>query len=303
MSPNGNVSRIHRAPQIAFRTVLLFFLHGALFCSAEEIRLQLKWYHQFQFAGYYAAEARGFYAHEGLKVTIIEGNTGRPPIREVLARRADLPGLEDIGHMNPGRWQAIARTYANIGLIDRAPSEQQLSAFIYHPDAGRFDRWAKSLVMAAGALTLAAIWILLWNLQLRRAVARRTAALKLTEQQLRYHVENSPLAVIEWDNQLRVLRWTGQAEQVFGWTAAEVLGRHPRDWGFVYEEDAAAVEAVLQRLIRRDEKRNFSANRNYRKDGSIVHCEWYNSGSEQENLKTVLSFALDVTERKRPRRS
>lgn len=39
----------------------------------HEIKLQLKWKHQFQFAGYYAAKIKGFYADEGLDVTIIEG--------------------------------------------------------------------------------------------------------------------------------------------------------------------------------------------------------------------------------------
>ncbi|MCB1960547.1 MAG: ABC transporter substrate-binding protein [Rhodocyclaceae bacterium] len=36
----------------------------------EKIVLQLKWSHQFQFAGYYAAKAQGYYAEEGLEVDI-----------------------------------------------------------------------------------------------------------------------------------------------------------------------------------------------------------------------------------------
>ncbi|HAW79124.1 MAG TPA: hypothetical protein DCX27_05035, partial [Balneola sp.] len=36
----------------------------------ETVVLQLKWYHQFQFAGYYAANLKGFYAEEGLHVQI-----------------------------------------------------------------------------------------------------------------------------------------------------------------------------------------------------------------------------------------
>lgn len=33
----------------------------------EKVTLQLKWLHQFQFAGYYAAKIKGFYADEGLE--------------------------------------------------------------------------------------------------------------------------------------------------------------------------------------------------------------------------------------------
>ncbi|HCI70837.1 MAG TPA: hypothetical protein DHV30_09675, partial [Balneola sp.] len=40
----------------------------------ETVVLQLKWYHQFQFAGYYAASIKGFYAEEGLNVQINEGH-------------------------------------------------------------------------------------------------------------------------------------------------------------------------------------------------------------------------------------
>ncbi|MEA1989956.1 MAG: ABC transporter substrate-binding protein [Pseudomonadota bacterium] len=36
----------------------------------EPVSLQLKWLHQFQFAGYYAAKIKGFYQDEGLDVTI-----------------------------------------------------------------------------------------------------------------------------------------------------------------------------------------------------------------------------------------
>ncbi|MEA1988473.1 MAG: transporter substrate-binding domain-containing protein, partial [Pseudomonadota bacterium] len=38
--------------------------------NLESVSLQLKWLHQFQFAGYYAAKIKGFYQDEGLDVTI-----------------------------------------------------------------------------------------------------------------------------------------------------------------------------------------------------------------------------------------
>lgn len=41
-----------------------------------KIRLQLKWFHQFQFAGYYAALKKGFYDAAGLDVEILEGGPG-----------------------------------------------------------------------------------------------------------------------------------------------------------------------------------------------------------------------------------
>lgn len=57
--------------------------------SLEEVRLQLKWTHQFQFAGYYAAQEQGYYREAGLKVDIIEARPGLAPLQEVLRGRAE----------------------------------------------------------------------------------------------------------------------------------------------------------------------------------------------------------------------
>lgn len=39
----------------------------------EKISIQLKWYHQFQFAGYYVAKEKGYYKEQNLDVTLLEG--------------------------------------------------------------------------------------------------------------------------------------------------------------------------------------------------------------------------------------
>lgn len=57
--------------------------------AAEDITLQLKWRHQFQFAGYYAAQQQGYYRDEGVNVHIIEGRKDRPPVQQVLSGQAD----------------------------------------------------------------------------------------------------------------------------------------------------------------------------------------------------------------------
>lgn len=56
----------------------------------DTIRLQLKWWHKFQFAGYYAAQVKGFYSAEGLKVKLVPGDIEHDPIREVLSGRAQF---------------------------------------------------------------------------------------------------------------------------------------------------------------------------------------------------------------------
>jgi diguanylate cyclase (GGDEF)-like protein len=60
----------------------------ALAADAQTIHLQLRWKHQFQFAGYYAALEKGYYAQAGLDVVLHEGSTEKNPIQEVLANHA-----------------------------------------------------------------------------------------------------------------------------------------------------------------------------------------------------------------------
>lgn len=69
----------------------------------ERISLQLRWHHQFQFAGYYAAIEKGFYADEGLVVTLNGYNPGMDTIAPVLSGEAEY-GISDASLLMR-RWQ------------------------------------------------------------------------------------------------------------------------------------------------------------------------------------------------------
>jgi PAS domain S-box-containing protein len=120
-------------------------------------------------------------------------------------------------------------------------------------------------------------------------------------QRLTYHVDNSPLAVIEWGPDMHLTRWSKEAERMFGWMAEEVLGKRIEDLNWVFEQDIQQVNEVSMELQSGTTPRRFSANRNYRKDGSVAYCEWYNSSlmDEDGTLRSILSLVLDVTERRR----
>jgi PAS domain S-box-containing protein len=114
---------------------------------------------------------------------------------------------------------------------------------------------------------------------------------------LAFHVENTPLAVIEWDHEFKVLRWSPAAQKLFGWKAEEVMGKRYSDWKFVVAEDYDVVNQVGQRQNQGQERHSISRNRNYTKLDTILHCEWYNSAlyDEAGKLVSVLSLVLDVT--------
>jgi PAS domain S-box-containing protein len=130
---------------------------------------------------------------------------------------------------------------------------------------------------------------------------RAREAAQEAHQRLLFHVENSPLAVIEWDSDFRVSRWSASAERLFGWKAEEVIGKHVSEWHFVFDEDADAVAEVTYKQRVGAELLGVQHNRNYTKSGSILYCEWYNSVLHDESgqLVSVLSLVLDVTARKR----
>lgn len=57
-----------------------FLASMATGASAQDVKLQLKWVTQAQFAGYYVAQAKGFYEEEGLNVTILPGGPDIAPV-------------------------------------------------------------------------------------------------------------------------------------------------------------------------------------------------------------------------------
>ncbi|MCU4155381.1 ABC transporter substrate-binding protein [Carboxylicivirga sp. A043] len=59
----------------------------------DTVVLQLKWKHQFQFAGFYAAIEQGYYKDAGIAVVVKEGSTSINFVEEVISGRADF-GLE-----------------------------------------------------------------------------------------------------------------------------------------------------------------------------------------------------------------
>lgn len=58
--------------------------------AAEKVTIQLKWVPQAQFAGYYVAQAKGYYKEAGLDVTIKAGGPDISPVQVIAGKSADV---------------------------------------------------------------------------------------------------------------------------------------------------------------------------------------------------------------------
>jgi NitT/TauT family transport system substrate-binding protein len=94
----NSASRARSAQRLAMRCLLAALLLGGLFLfcygsarAATKTVVRLKWVHQAQFAGFYAAQEKGFYRAAGLDVDIRPGGVDFPAIQMVAS------GSEDFG--------------------------------------------------------------------------------------------------------------------------------------------------------------------------------------------------------------
>jgi PAS domain S-box-containing protein len=124
-------------------------------------------------------------------------------------------------------------------------------------------------------------------------------ALRVSEQRLKLHIMQTPLAVIDWDPTFRVAAWNRAAEQMFGYTAQEAVGRLASEL-IIPQDTRHQVQGIWSELLHGTGGTR-STNKNLRKDGTILLCEWYNTAlvDQEGQVIGVSSLVQDVTESKR----
>ncbi|THB67694.1 MAG: PAS domain S-box protein, partial [Gammaproteobacteria bacterium] len=110
------------------------------------------------------------------------------------------------------------------------------------------------------------------------------------------HVQRTPLGVVEWSPDFEVIEWNKSAEDIFGFTKEEVLGKRP--FGFLLpKEEEQNIHTIWEHLLS-EKGGERSVNSNLTKSGSIKPCSWYNTALKDSNGKLIgiASLVLDITD-------
>ncbi|MEI8293593.1 MAG: PAS domain S-box protein [bacterium] len=118
-------------------------------------------------------------------------------------------------------------------------------------------------------------------------------------QRLTYHVNNTPLAVMEWTPDGKCLTWNGEAEDMFGWSRRELKKNCLSPLDLVHTEDQAGFRAILERLAQGRVVSDFTKCRVLQREGSLLFCECHLSAllDSDGQAKSILWVASDVTHR------
>ncbi len=138
--------------------------------------------------------------------------------------------------------------------------------------------------------------ISLENARLHAQEREKSHRLEQSQQRLKLIIQQTPVAVIEWDTSFKFESWNPAAEKIFGYRAEEILGRHlryiiPEEYhGFV---DEVTTEILAQR------GGSHGINENLTKDGRRISCEWFNAPMLNSNGEVCggVSMTLDISDR------
>ncbi len=136
----------------------------------------------------------------------------------------------------------------------------------------------------------------------RRELARQRDELGAALGRLRAHGDNSPLAVMELDSDLRIIAWAEGAQRLFGLEPHAMLGTKLAEAPFVMDRDRQNFLTEIASL--KDgggDQRELQRHAFRHADGSAREGEWYCSSlaSKSGTNCTLMLQVLDITERLR----
>ena len=224
-------------------------------------------------------------------------------------KRLMQPELVEIGQMSAARWQQIAQTYAELGML---PANFSLDGLLYESEPRRMPAWVWPVLGVAAALFVLLLALALYFARLNRRLhkeidSRQAAELALGRSEERYRRLAEQSKDVIWMLDLASLRFTyvsPAVEKARGFTAEESMRQSLTE--ALTPASLQLVQALLQDHLARlaaGDKSAMSAMYEIdqpHKDGSIVSSEVVASFLlDQDGRPTsVLGVSRDISERR-----
>ena len=220
---------------IRILAALMFAQSTVAVAAPDKVRLQLKWFHQFQFAGYYMALEKGFYREAGLDVQLLEGGpteqTTQPNSQDQLTVKRLLAGQADFSIASSG---AILEYAAGKPIVALAAIFQNSpSVLLSLADSGihtPLDFTAKRLTLSENAETLALL---------------HKEGIDLNKLNIRYKNNQASVADLLDGNTDILFGYAGNEDYALKQKGANYQSIYPRDYGINFYNDVLITSQYL----------------------------------------------------------
>ena len=129
-------------------------------------------------------------------------------------------------------------------------------------------------------------------------------ALRQSETRYRELVQSANSAILRWSCDGTITFLNEHAQQVFGWSADEAIGKPVDILVPEWESTGADLTGLVRNILEHPERYVNVTNENVCRDGRRVWMSWTNRAirDERDNVTEILCIGNDVTERKRRKR-
>lgn len=198
----------------------------------------------------------------------------------------------------------VSATAASVYMVDKLTNVGFLTATLFFAPVMLFLNGNHFSTTIAFSLIVFGIYSLAINfsngkkfleiIKLRFEAHQSKEIITTLSERHRLHIQHTPLAVIEWDNNLKITFWNTSAERMFGYSAEQALGKSVNL--FVTSSHIDLIQKHLSSLMRglsssHDDTECIS------QDGVIINCEWFNTvlHDSHGNINGIASLIQDQT--------
>tara|TARA_R110001606_G_scaffold395664_2_gene568542 strand:+ start:168536 stop:170893 length:2358 start_codon:yes stop_codon:yes gene_type:complete len=122
------------------------------------------------------------------------------------------------------------------------------------------------------------------NMLMRITAYKQEEKIKLLAERQKLHIDLTPMGVIEWDSNFKVIAWNSSAEQIFGYSADEVMQMHVSSITPLEEQNK--VLELMHGLFQDGTTQN-KLNQNLCKNGETIYCEWMYTPLKDKNNMVI----------------